>query len=145
MFRTDSRTALAGAQLQQALELGSELVDRYGLSSLRALIASCRSALAQEDITVAIVGRFKAGKSSFINHFIGRSILPVGVVPVTTVVTEIRFGSTERAEVHFLDGQRKELRVDDIGSYVSERENLRTTNAWRRSRSSCHASPGLGA
>jgi GTP-binding protein EngB required for normal cell division len=122
MFSIDSKSAPV-AQLQQALELGSEVVDRYGLSSLRALLASCRSALAQEDITVAIVGRFKAGKSSFINHFIGRSILPVGVVPVTTVITEIRFGPTERAEVHFLDGQRKELRVDDIGSYVSEREN----------------------
>ena len=122
MFSIDSEIALA-AQLQQSLDLASEIVERYGLSSLRALFASCRSALAQDDITVAIVGRFKAGKSSFINHLIGRPILPIGVVPVTTVVTEIRFGPTERAEVHFLDGQRKELRVDDIGSYVSEREN----------------------
>ena len=98
-------------------------MDRYGLSTLHSLLASCQSAFAQHDITVAIVGRFKAGKSSFINHFIGRPILPVGVVPVTTVITEIRFGPTEKAEVHFLDGQRKELSVDEIGSYVSEHEN----------------------
>jgi GTP-binding protein EngB required for normal cell division len=122
MFSNDSKTE-PGDQLQQALNLGSEVVDRYGLSSLRSLLASCRSALAQRDITVAIVGRFKAGKSSFINDFIGRSILPVGVVPVTTVVTEIRFGLTEKAEVHFLDGQRKELPLDEIVFYVSEREN----------------------
>jgi GTP-binding protein EngB required for normal cell division len=122
MFSNDSKTE-PGDQLQQALNLGSEVVDRYGLSSLRSLLASCRSALAQRDITVAIVGRFKAGKSSFINDFIGRSILPVGVVPVTTVVTEIRFGLTEKAEVHFLDGQRKELPLDEIIFYVSEREN----------------------
>ncbi len=123
MFTIDSKTAPTDAPLQQALELGSEVVDRYGLSSLRALLASCWSAQAQQGITVAIVGRFKAGKSSFLNHFLGRSILPVGVVPVTTVITEIRFGPVEKAEVHFLDGQPKELSVDEIGSYVSEREN----------------------
>jgi GTP-binding protein EngB required for normal cell division len=122
VFTIDSETA-PRAPFQQALDLGSEVVDRYGLSSLRALLASCRSALAQQDITVAIVGRFKAGKSSFLNHFLGRSILPTGVVPVTTVVTEIRFGPAEKAEVHFLDGQRKELALDEIGSYISEREN----------------------
>jgi GTP-binding protein EngB required for normal cell division len=123
VFSIDSKTAPVAPPLQQALDLGSGIVDRYGLSSLRALLASCQAVLAQPDITVAIVGRFKAGKSSFLNHFLGRSILPVGVVPVTTVVTEIRFGPAEKAEVHFLDGQRKELSVDQIGSYVSEREN----------------------
>lgn len=70
-----------------------------------------------------IVGRFKAGKSSFINHFIGRALLPVGVIPVTAVVTEIRFGPAEGAEVRFLDGTVKELRLNEIGGYISEREN----------------------
>ena len=122
MFSSDSKTEPED-QLRQALDLGSEVVERYGLSSLHSLLASCRAALAQRDITVAIVGRFKAGKSSFINHFIGRSILPVGVVPVTTVITEIRFGPAEKAEVHFLDGQKEELPLDAIEFYVSEREN----------------------
>src|SRR6266700_2278545 len=108
MSSIDPKTAPV-AQLQQALDLGSEIVERYGFSSLRALFASCRSALAQEDITVAIVGRFKAGKSSFINHFVGRSILPVGVVPVTTVATEIHYGSKERAEIRFQDGRVEEV------------------------------------
>jgi GTP-binding protein EngB required for normal cell division len=122
MSTIDSTAALAPA-LRQALDLASEIVDRYGLSSLNALLASCRTALAQQDITVAVVGRFKAGKSSFMNGFIGRSILSVGVVPVTAVVTEIRFGPTEKAEAYFLDGRRKEISVDEIGSYISEREN----------------------
>ncbi len=123
MSLIDSENMPVDAQLQQALDLAAGVVGRYDLLSLRALLASCRLALAQRDITVAIVGRFKAGKSSFINDFIGQPILPVGVVPVTTVITEIRFGPMEKAEVHFLDGQRKELSVNEIGSYVSEREN----------------------
>jgi GTPase Era involved in 16S rRNA processing len=113
----------ADPQLRQTLEAASEIVSHYQLSSLDPLLASCRFALSQNEIAVAIVGRFKAGKSSFLNHFIGRSILPVGVVPVTTIVTEIRFGSQERAKVGFLDGRVQEVPIGTIASYISEREN----------------------
>lgn len=123
MFSTNSKATSVDPQLRQALDLASELVERYGLSSTNALLASCRSAVAQDEITIAIVGRFKAGKSSFLNHFLGRSLLPVGVVPVTTVITEIRFGPTERAEVRFLEGRVKEVSLNEIERYVSEREN----------------------
>ncbi len=109
--------------LRQALDLASEIAERYGLSSASGLLASCHAALAQDQITIAIVGRFKAGKSSFLNHFLGQSLLPVGVVPVTTVVTEIRFGATERAEVRFLTGRVEEIPLNEIAGYVSEREN----------------------
>jgi GTP-binding protein EngB required for normal cell division len=110
-------------RLHQALDLASEIGRRYGLSSLDPLLQSCRSALAQDEIAVMIVGRFKAGKSSFINHFIGRPILPVGVIPVTAVITEIRFGSEEKAEVRFLDGSIRDTPLAEIGAYISEREN----------------------
>lgn len=108
---------------RQALELASEAAERYGISSLGALLASCRSALAREAIGVAVVGRFKAGKSSFVNHLAGRAILPTGVVPVTTAIAEIRYGPVEKAEVHFLDGVVRPIPVEETGAYVSEREN----------------------
>lgn len=69
-----------------------------------------------------MIGRFKAGKSSFLNHFTNRPILPVGVVPVTAVVTEIRFGAMEKATVHFLDGRMHQLPVESIGQYLSTGE-----------------------
>jgi ribosome biogenesis GTPase A len=45
---------------------------------------------------VAVLGQFKAGKSSFINSLPGQDVVPVGVVPVTTVVTRLRYGPTAR-------------------------------------------------
>ncbi len=110
-------------QLREALDAVTEIIKQYRISSLDLLLSSCRSALSQEEIPVAIVGRFKAGKSSFLNHFIGRAILPVGVVPVTTIITEIRFGPQERAEVRYLDGRLQEVPIGTIGFYISEREN----------------------
>ena len=74
-----------------------------------------------------MLGRFKAGKSSFLNHFIGRSILPVGVVPVTTAVTEIRCGAREEARVHHRDGRDDEVPLNQIGGYISEKENPENT------------------
>ncbi len=43
-------------------------------------------------IDIAVVGQFKAGKSSFINSLLGESVVPAGVLPVTSVITRIQFG-----------------------------------------------------
>jgi GTP-binding protein EngB required for normal cell division len=112
-------------QLQQVLDLATEVAARYEISALSGPIASARASLAQSEIGVAVLGRFKAGKSSFLNDFIGRSILPVGVTPVTAVITEIRYGPREKARVHHWDGRDPEVPLDQIGGYISEKENPR--------------------
>ena len=45
---------------------------------------------------------FQSRESSFLNHFVGRELLPVGVIPVTSVVTEMAWAPEERAAIHFL-------------------------------------------
>ena len=115
--------SLAQSPLQPVLELVEDLAARYEIAALSGLLASTRASLGQDEISVAVLGRFKAGKSSFLNHFIGRGILPVGVVPVTAVVTEIRYGVREEARVHYRDGRDPEVPLDQIGSYISEKEN----------------------
>ena len=106
-----------------ALELVEDVAARYEIAALSSLLASTRASVGQDEISVAVLGRFKAGKSSFLNHFIGRNVLPVGVVPVTAVVTEIRYGAREEARVHHHDGRDPEVPLDQIGGYISEKEN----------------------
>jgi GTP-binding protein EngB required for normal cell division len=114
---------LQGTPSEQALALASEIAERYQLASLRPLIESSRTLAACAELHIAVVGRFKAGKSSFLNHFLGRELLPVGVVPVTTVVTEIGYGPRERATVHFLNGEVEVVSLDEIRSFIAESEN----------------------
>ena len=109
--------------LQSALRLAADIAERYGISALSGLLHSATAAAAQEEISVAVLGRFKAGKSSFLNDFFGRAILPVGVVPVTAVVTEVRYGPRERARVQHSNGDDGEIPVNRVGDYVSEKEN----------------------
>jgi GTP-binding protein EngB required for normal cell division len=113
--------------LDLAVDLAADVAARYEISALSGLLASARAAVGQDEIGVAVLGRFKAGKSSFLNHFIGRSVLPVGVVPVTAAVAEIRYGAREEARVHYQDGRDLEVPLDQIGGYISERENPENT------------------
>jgi GTP-binding protein EngB required for normal cell division len=109
--------------LPTALDLAEEVKERYDIESLSGLIASARAMTRESEISVAILGRFKAGKSSFLNHFLGRDFLPVGVVPVTSVVTKIRYGEHEEARVHYRDGRDPEIPLDGIGRYITEKTN----------------------
>jgi len=106
-----------------ALRLAADVAARYQISALSGLLASARAAAGQDEIGVAVLGRFKAGKSSFLNHFMGRDALPVGVVPVTAVVTELRYGPRVEARVHHHDGRDREVPLDQIDTYISEKEN----------------------
>jgi len=118
--------AKSGLKVQEGgiLERVSALVEELKLGTLRPQIAACRR-LVQADgrIDVAVFGRFKAGKSSFLNHLAGRDVLPIGVVPLTAVITRLRFGPVERAEVRFVDGRTEVIPITDIGLFVGENEN----------------------
>ncbi len=58
----------------------------------------------EEPFRLAVVGEFKAGKSTLINALLGRrDLVPEGVTPTTGAVTEIWWGEDESGEV--LDGK----------------------------------------
>jgi len=99
------------------------LCARYGISALEDHLESCGSFAAEKTLNIAVLGRFKAGKSSFLNHLLGRPALPIGVIPVTSAVTEIQWGASERGEVLFADGRRLTVAVDQIGDFISESRN----------------------
>lgn len=110
-------------RLHSALRLATDIAGRYGIPALSGLLRSATEAAAQEEIGVAVLGRFKAGKSSFLNDFFGRAILPVGVVPVTAVVTEVRYGPLERARVQHSGGECSDVPLYSVGDYISEKKN----------------------
>jgi GTP-binding protein EngB required for normal cell division len=74
-------------------------------------------------VDVAVVGRFKAGKSSFLNSLIGRDLLPVAVLPVTAIVTRISHGPRDRLLVAFQDGTHEEVGVERLPEFVAEPQN----------------------
>ena len=78
--------------------------------------------LENHKITVSVIGQFKRGKSTLVNTILEDKILPVGIVPVTAVVTTIEYGP-RAATVHFDNGIIKEISFDEMSSYINEQEN----------------------
>ncbi len=60
----------------------------------------------REKFTVAVVGEFSRGKSTFINKMLGRDILPVSNMPTTAMLTRIRYSDVEEC-ITVLDAKNK--------------------------------------
>ncbi len=72
---------------------------------------------------VACVGQFKRGKSTLLNALVGEPILPVGVVPVTAVVTVVRHGRRVSARVRMAGGDWQSCPVGELAALVTEEQN----------------------
>lgn len=106
--------------LRSAMELLRQRQDDARLHRARALLAD----LAEDRFKLAVVGQFKRGKSSLMNAVLGMDRLPTGILPLTSVVTTVRYGDRERLLV-----QRRgwslpqEVPLGDLEAYVTEKGN----------------------
>jgi GTP-binding protein EngB required for normal cell division len=96
----------------------------FGVESLAPQLAACREMLKGGGVVdVAVLGQFKAGKSSFLNGLIGGAVVPVDVLPSTAVVTRIGHGQRERVTVHGLAGEPFGIPPARLAEFVTERGN----------------------
>jgi GTP-binding protein EngB required for normal cell division len=104
-----------------ALQRLERLATAAGASEVAAEAAALALRAAEGRFYLACVGEFKRGKSSLINSLLGTSILPTGVVPVTSVPTVVRYGE-EGARVR-QDGSWRAIAPDSLVEYVSQERN----------------------
>lgn len=110
--------------LEQGLKVVERIQAAFHLDSLIPQIAAVSRALPERQVVnVAVVGRFKAGKSSFLNGIIGREVLPVDVLPATSVITQVSHGASDRAVVRYLDGRVEEIDLERIAEFATEKKN----------------------
>lgn len=57
--------------------------------------------------TLAVVGKMSAGKSTFINAFLGKNILPTGHFQTTAILTKIEHAEKESIKIIYGDDQEK--------------------------------------
>jgi GTP-binding protein EngB required for normal cell division len=122
--RTTSPSPPAAWNHEQPIMLAREVIERFQLGDLTPLLHIVELQTKKTELNLAVFGRFKAGKSSFLNQIIGRPLLPVGVVPVTSAVTEISYGPEESASVAFQkSGEIRAISLAEIAGYISESAN----------------------
>ncbi|MGH8284004.1 MAG: dynamin family protein [Gammaproteobacteria bacterium] len=101
----------------------TEVIERYKLTEYRPRLNDLIAGREAGDIELAVLGRVSSGKSSLINTLIGQSLLPVGSVPVTSVITRLRYGPSLSVETLNLDGKLVTRHSDELVVLISESGN----------------------
>jgi small GTP-binding protein len=80
--------------------------------------------LADDRFNVVMAGRFNRGKSTLMNALFGMERLPTGIVPLTSVITTVRYGTSERVLLNY-EGNRfpGETSLSELPQYVTEKGN----------------------
>lgn len=100
------------------------ICSAFHLDSLKSQIAAISEVVQEGNIiNVALLGRFKAGKSSFLNSILGKNIIPVGILPLTAVITRVRYGATDKVEVLFLNGKTRSIAISELADFIAEKRN----------------------
>ena len=120
-LRTYTQTKLA---LADQLRILREALTALGREQSEQRCGELMVKLAEDRFTLAVLGQFKRGKSSLMNAIIGRELLPTGVLPLTSAITVLKYGPTERLVVQREEWSYPiELPISSLSDYVTEKGN----------------------
>jgi hypothetical protein len=108
------------AQLAQDLGVLQEYAARIGLDKSIRLIDEVLARMREHRFTVAIVGEFKTGKSTFVNALLGVDVVPTDVVPATATLNRMTYGLESSIEVIYKDGRKEAVEFDKLKEYVTK-------------------------
>ncbi|MGC2396409.1 MAG: dynamin family protein [Rhodomicrobium sp.] len=80
--------------------------------------------LAEDRFNLVVVGRFSRGKTTLMNAILATDCLPTGIVPITSVITSVAYGSNEKVIIQYyerrLDG---EIPLGELPKYITQEGN----------------------
>jgi tetratricopeptide (TPR) repeat protein/GTPase SAR1 family protein len=92
------------------------------LASLLPLAARAVEAF-DRPLSVAVMGEFNTGKSSFVNALCGERVARVGVTPTTATINVLRYGP-RGGRVIYHDGRARELGADEVSPFLARLDDL---------------------
>jgi GTP-binding protein EngB required for normal cell division len=80
--------------------------------------------LAEDRFNLVLVGRFSRGKTSLMNAILGMDQLPTGIIPLTSVITSVAYGSVERVRVRYTKNfMDEDVPLTSLPRYVTQQGN----------------------
>lgn len=92
-------------------------VSLEGVGEALSRVVAARERLARP-LTIAIMGEFSSGKSSFVNALLGENVAPTGVLPTTSTINVFRRGPSGGARVHYRDGHIETLGREQVEPFL---------------------------
>jgi GTPase SAR1 family protein len=112
--------AKTSAQLAQDLAMIKEFSQQVSLNNSLDLIEQVACRLREHRFTVAVVGEFKTGKSTFVNALLGVDVVPTDVIPATATLNRLTYGMDSSIEVLYKDGHRHSVGFDKLKEFVTK-------------------------
>lgn len=88
-----------------------EVFRQYGFNSLEKSADKLIFNISKDRFSVAVVGEFSRGKSTFINRLIEKANLPTGNLPTTAVTTRVRYSPKNSIFVFDKHGKKEQLPI----------------------------------
>jgi ribosome biogenesis GTPase A len=89
-------------------------VAELELNESAGLIDEVIERVENDSFTVAVVGEFKRGKSTFINALLGVSVLPTDILPCSATLNRVSYGLTPQVILEFKDDHREDVPFDKL-------------------------------
>lgn len=109
--------------LTRSLGVLRAVAERGQFNDVGIALASLSGKLAANRCNLAVLGQMKRGKSSFVNALLGAEVLPVGILPLTSVITRVHYGPRPQVTIHYKSGQAEEIAPDRLQEYITEAAN----------------------
>ncbi|MBV8817148.1 MAG: dynamin family protein, partial [Acidobacteriaceae bacterium] len=106
--------AKTAAQLSQDLSMMRQFSERLSLTNSLPLIDQVCSRMRDHRFTVAVVGEFKTGKSTFVNALLGVDVVPTDVIPATATLNRMTYDIESRIDVIYKDGRTEAVAFDKL-------------------------------
>jgi predicted GTPase len=111
------------ADLRRLLDLAREVdITR----SILKLTDDVLKRIENKCFSIAVVGEFKRGKSTFINALLGREILPADIRPCSATLNRVTYGLRPKVSIYYkpqADGPERrveEIAIDELENYVTK-------------------------
>lgn len=121
-------------QLSHQLTADCQQLDRMASHAGQPELAAAARALyrrvEERRFTVAVIGEFKRGKSTFLNALLGADVLPADVVPTTATLNRVTWGSRPSVSLVYHDGRPPQsIPIEALASHVTQLDETAQRNA----------------
>lgn len=111
-------------ELAELLQSAATLVANDKDSAVQDRFRDLFVRLAEDRFNLVVAGRFNRGKSSLMNAILGMDRLPTGIVPLTSVITTVSYGTKEKVTLKYQ--QRRldtEIALEALPEYITQHGN----------------------
>ncbi len=113
------RTSQGDVDLAAAIDAVARFAREHGLVEVERRATKLRDEL-DRPLLLAVLGEFNAGKSTFINAFVGAEVAPTGILPTTATLNVLRGGAERLVRVIRRDGTTTQGAYEDVRAILKE-------------------------